>query len=144
MRSDVASPGAKAVIGSDLAILGDVRNAGEIEVLGLIKGTLSADRVIVHPGGRIIGTLNAASAEVQGWVEGRVRVKNLISIGSSGAVHGDVQYGQLALAPGGDLAAEVRNVPPELGGDFELAVRRGRSVRVTTEDINAMDPDDTP
>jgi cytoskeletal protein CcmA (bactofilin family) len=139
----VAAAGGKALIGGDLVIQGEVRNAGEVEVSGAIMGALAAERVIVHPGGRIIGTLTAGSVDVNGLVSGRIRVRNLISIGAGGVVEGDVRYGELALAAGGDLAAEVRNIPPQLAGDFEVVVRRGRSVRVTSADISAIDPDET-
>ena len=139
----VGTPGGNALIGEDLVIEGEVRNGGEVQVRGTVHGTLTADRVIVHPGGRVIGTLDAGSADVHGFLDGRIRVRNLISIGASGVVHGDVRYGQLALAPGGDLAAEVRNIPPQLTGDFEIVVRRGRQVRVASADLAAVDPDDT-
>lgn len=134
--------GGNAVIGEDLVIQGDIRNGGEVEVRGQVVGSIAANRVIIHPGGRVSGTLTADAADVHGRLEGRIRVKHLISIGAGGEVHGDVRYGQLALAPGGDLAAEVRNIPPQLTGDFEMVVRRGRSVRIATADISAFDPDD--
>ncbi|MDX2156357.1 MAG: cadherin-like domain-containing protein [Hyphomicrobiaceae bacterium] len=137
----MSQPGGTALIGEDLVIEGEVRNGGEVEVRGAVLGTLAAERVIVHPGGRVIGTLTAGSADVNGLLDGRIRVRNLINIGASGVVLGDVRYGQLALAPGGDLAAEVHNVPPDLTGDFEVLVRRGRSVRVTSADLSARDPD---
>lgn len=138
----VATETGRAVIGADLVIYGDVRNGGEVEVLGSVIGSVAADKVIIHHGGRVAGKLDAAAADVNGLLEGQVRVRNLISIGAAGAVHGDVRYGQLALAAGGDLAADVRNVPPELGGDFEMTVRRGRSVRVTALDLSASDAED--
>lgn len=131
-----------AVIGEDLLIAGSIRNGGEVEVLGTVKGSISAERIVVHPGGRILGSMTADAAEVNGFVDGRIRVRNLISIGADGTVQGDVRYGSLALAPGGNLAAEVRNVPPEIGGDFEVVVRRGRSVRITTADLMATDAED--
>jgi hypothetical protein len=35
-------------------------------------------------------------------------------------------------------------VPPRLEGDLDITVKRGRSVVITTDDITAVDPDDTP
>jgi hypothetical protein len=32
-------------------------------------------------------------------------------------------------------------VPPAIAGDLNLAVKRGQSVRITTEDLTAIDPD---
>jgi hypothetical protein len=66
--------------------------------------------------GRCYGTIKSESAEVHGDMQGEVVVKNLISISSSGSVSGNVRYGKLALEQGGNLSAEVRNVPPSLAG----------------------------
>jgi hypothetical protein len=38
----------------------------------------------------------------------------------------------------------VRNIPPALGGDLDLTVSKGGVVRITTADLNALDPDDKP
>jgi cytoskeletal protein CcmA (bactofilin family) len=132
---------ASAVIGEDLVIQGELRCGGDVEVLGYITGSVSAARIMVHPSGKVHGTVRAQSAEVNGFMQGTIAVQQLISIGETGSVSGDVRYGQLALARGGELSADVRNVPPALGGDLNLAVRRGRSVRITTDDIRAIDPD---
>lgn len=131
-----------AVIGRNLAVQGTIRNAAVVEVWGSVVGAVQADHVVIHPGGQVKGRLDAGAADVEGVLDGRIRVRNLISIGSSGSVRGDVRYGGLSLALGGSLSAEVRNIPPELGGDFELAVRRGQSVRITTADLCATDAED--
>lgn len=132
-----------AVIGEDLTVEGHISRCRELEVRGQVQGGLSVGRLIVHAGGRVFGTVVAESAEVNGSLEGDIRVKNLIAIGSTGVVAGNVRYGQLSLAAGGDLAADVRNIPPELAGDFEIVVKRGSFVRVSLADLNAFDPDDS-
>ena len=131
----------QAVIGPDLFIKGDVRNGRSVGVMGQIDGTISAERVIVHRGARIYGTLIADSAEIEGEVQGHLLVRQLLSIGSTGRVHGDVRYGQLAMQLGAELSADVRNVPPAIAGDLSIAVKRGQSARVTTDDVTAIDPD---
>jgi cytoskeletal protein CcmA (bactofilin family) len=138
----VATQTTRAVIGGDLVVQGAIRNAQEVEVWGSVLGAIAAERIVIHPGGRVVGTLDVGAADVHGLLDGRVRVRNLINIGKTGVVHGDVRYGQLALAPGGDLAAEVRNVPPDLAGDFEMTVKRGGYVRITVADLSASDLED--
>jgi len=138
----LANDRGKAIIGADLIIYGDVRNALEVEVLGSVLGNVDTEHVTVFPSGRLAGALNASTAEVNGQLEGKIRVKGLIDIKESGVVRGDVRYGALALAPGGDLAASVRNLPPELSGDFEMTVRRGQSTMVTPADLSASDAED--
>ncbi len=129
------------IIAEDMVVRGDIKNGGLVEVRGYVEGSVAADRLLVHQSGRVYGTVRADNADVNGRLQGTVFIKHLINIGNSGAVAGDVRYGQLALAAGGDLDANVRNVPPEISGDLNLTVRRGQSVRVTTIDLNAVDPD---
>lgn len=130
------------VIGEDAILKGDIKNCREIEIFGYVEGQLDAGRVIVHQQGRLFGTVKAENAEVHGEVQGNVRVKQLIAIKSTGTVSGSVKYGRLAMEEGAELAASVRNVPPSLSGDLDIAVAKGRSVRLTTADLNAIDPDD--
>lgn len=132
-----------AVIGNDLIVKGDLRSAGRVEVHGYVEGKVSCEHLLVHPGGRVHGTVDVGSAEVNGTVQGRARVRNTIAIGSTGKVAGDVRYGRIAMVDGGELMADLRNVPPELTGDFHVVVRRGKSVALTTADIHAVDPDNS-
>lgn len=131
------------VIGEDAILKGEIRNCREIEIFGYVEGLLEAGRVTVHPQGRLFGNVKAETAEVFGQLQGDVRVKQLIAIRSSGTVTGNVKYGRLAMEEGGELSASVRNVPPTIAGDLDLTVGKGRSVRITTADLTAVDPDDT-
>lgn len=131
-----------AVIGQDTYVIGKIRNARRVDVHGRVDGEVVADHVVVHPTGEVHGSLRADSAEVHGLLQGNAVVRNLIEIARTGRVDGHVRYGRLALQDGGELSADVRNVPPELSGDFAIAVRRGRATRVTTADVTAFDMDD--
>lgn len=132
------------VVTQDTVIRGvtDMRNCRKLEVHGYVEGDVSAASVLVHKTGRVFGTMRTDTAEVHGTVQGDVTVKHLIDIRSSGHVSGNVKYGKLALEMGGNLSAEVRNVPPSLGGDLNLEVPKGRSVPITLQDLTALDPDD--
>ncbi|MGL4397284.1 MAG: polymer-forming cytoskeletal protein [Hyphomicrobium sp.] len=130
------------IIGEDAVLKGDIRNCREIEVFGYVEGTLEAGSVIVHQGGRLYGKIKADTADVLGTLQGDVRVRELISIRASGSVAGNVKYGRLAMEEGADLTASVRNVPPQIAGDLDIAVTKGRSVRITPADVSAVDPDD--
>jgi cytoskeletal protein CcmA (bactofilin family) len=130
------------VVREDTAILGEIRNCQRIEIYGQVQGQIAAESILIHEGGRFYGTVKSDNADVHGTMEGDVIVKHLISIRSSGSVSGNVRYGQLALEAGGSLSAEVRNVPPTLGGDLNLTVNKGRTVTITLEDLRAFDPDD--
>lgn len=132
------------IVAEDTVIRGvrEMRNCRRLEVHGYFEGNVSAENVFVHRTGRLFGSISTGTAEVHGTLQGDVVVKNLIDIRSSGSVSGNVRYGRLALEMGGSLSAEVRNVPPSVGGDLNLEVTKGRSVPITLQDLTALDPDD--
>lgn len=130
------------IIDAATTLTGQIEGGELIEVYGKLEGELAATHVIVHHGGSIIGTVNAKNAHIHGVMQGEVTVSDLMDIGPTGAVSGKVTYGALAMAQGGELEASVHNVPPTLTGDLDLSVVRGRSVAITTKDLNAVDPDD--
>jgi cytoskeletal protein CcmA (bactofilin family) len=134
----------EAIIQEDTIIKGKIKNCRQMEIRGFVEGELAAESVLIHQGGTFYGTLKTDQADIAGSLQGEVFVKNLISIRSSGSVNGNVRYGQLAMEMGADLSADLRNVPPRLAGDLDITVKRGKSVIITTEDITAIDPDDTP
>jgi cytoskeletal protein CcmA (bactofilin family) len=130
------------IIGEETVLTGEIKNCREIEIYGHVDGKLDAGNVIVHQQGSLFGTVKAETAEIHGTMQGDARIKQLISIKSSGTVNGNVKYGRLAMEEGAELAATVRNVPPSVAGDLDLSVNKGRSVRITTADLTAIDPDD--
>jgi len=130
------------VIMEHTSISGKISNCGVIEIQGYIDGIIQAKRIIVREKGRLYGTIEVGDAEIHGEVQGDIRVRNLIKIGRAGSVAGNVQYGQLAVEPGGHLSADVHNVPPQITGDLDVTVTRGQSIRITLVDLNALDPDD--
>jgi cytoskeletal protein CcmA (bactofilin family) len=132
------------VIGADAVLTGNVKGARRVEVYGTVDGGISAGDVTVRQGGQLKGWIKSDTSTVEGTLSGDVRVQQLITIRSTGSVTGNVKYGRLAMDEGAELAASVRNLPPSLAGDLDLAVARGQSVRITTADLSAIDPDDAP
>jgi cytoskeletal protein CcmA (bactofilin family) len=130
------------VIREDTIVKGEIRNCRQMEVYGYVEGDVASETLLVHPGGQCYGTIKTDSAEIRGTLQGDVAVTNLISIRDTGSVSGNVRYGQLAMEAGGSLSGELRNVPPRIAGDLDLAVERGRSVHISLEDLHAVDPDD--
>jgi cytoskeletal protein CcmA (bactofilin family) len=133
------------IVTEDTVIRGvrELRNCRQLEVFGYLEGDVAAKSVLVHPNGRLFGKVQSDNAEIHGTLQGEVVVKHLIDIRSSGNVSGNIRYGKLALEVGGNLSAEVKNVPPTLAGDLQIEVARGGSVPITLQDLNALDPDDS-
>lgn len=117
---------------------------GTIEIYGLVNGRLAANRLVIHPGGKMVGTTEVQDVIANGLLQGEARVRGLVDIGTTGVVNGDIRYGQLAMQEGGELSADLKNIPPTLAGDMKVVVTRGKAVRLTVNDLTAIDPDDKP
>ena len=121
---------------------GQVRGGERVEINGSADGSIVTKTLVIGEEGRFQGSIKVDSAEIYGKLRGEVTVRHLLTIGVTGDVEGDIQYGQLSLESGANLVADLRNVPPELFGDFELEVARGGQAVITPADLNAKDVDD--
>jgi cytoskeletal protein CcmA (bactofilin family) len=130
------------IIREDTSLKGEIRNGGRIEVFGYVEGDISGDLLVVQPGGRCFGKVKVETADIRGTLQGDIVVRQLISIRGTGEVSGNVKYGKLGMELGGVLTAEMRNIPPSISGDLDLAVDKGMAVRITLQDLSALDPDD--
>lgn len=142
MRPAVEDTSRVLIIREDTYLKGEIRNAGRIEVYGYLEGDVAGDLVIVHPGGRCFGRLKVDTADIRGALQGDIIVRQLITIRGTGEVVGNVKYGKLAMELGGQLTAEMRNIPPSISGDLDMSVDKGKAVRITLQDLSAFDPDD--
>ena len=133
----------QTIISTQMVIDGEVeaRN-GLVEVYGMVNGSLDVGTLVIHEGGKIIGKVRAREIIAKGLMQGEITVTGLLDIGPTGSVTGNVLYGALAMQEGGELSADVRNIPPTLAGDLKMTVTKGKAVRLTTNDLTAIDPDD--
>jgi len=143
MRPAVEDQSRVLIVREDTFIKGEIRNAGRIEVYGYVEGEIAGELLVVQPGGRCFGRVKVANADVRGQLQGDIAVRQLISIRAGGDVVGNVKYGKLAMEMGGSLTAEMRNIPPSIAGDLDMSVDKGKAVRITLQDLSAIDPDDS-
>jgi cytoskeletal protein CcmA (bactofilin family) len=143
MRPAVENTSRVLIIREDTFLKGNIINASRIEVFGYIEGEVSGDLLVVQPGGRCFGKVKVEQADVRGTLQGDILVRQLINVRASGEVVGNVKYGKLAMEMGGQLTAEMRNIPPSISGDLDLSVDKGKAVRITLQDLSALDPDDS-
>ena len=132
------------ILGEGAVLKGEVKRGRRVEVWGYVEGGVTASELVVQKGGKVFGNVKADTAEVYGTLQGDVRVQQLFSLKSTGTAAGKIKYGRLAMEEGAELSAHVRNIPPAIAGDLDLTVDKGRSVRITLADLNAVDPDDKP
>lgn len=75
---------------------------------GTVHGNISTDgRVVVAEGAEVLGTINAHTVRVAGYVEGHVLAAERLVICTSSEVHATLEADILEIQPGADFAGEV-------------------------------------
>lgn len=89
------------LIGAGTTINGDVNSNGDIRINGLLTGNLTTKgRVIIGETGKIIGEINCKSAEILGFVEGKLFASDSLSMKSTANITGEIVVGKIAIEPG--------------------------------------------
>ena len=91
--------GALSVIGSDVAVKGDIATEGNLHVDGVVEGDIACGMLVQGAGSRIAGAVRARTARIAGAIEGSIDAAQL-SLERSARVKGDVAYAALAMEDG--------------------------------------------
>ncbi|MBI9066680.1 MAG: polymer-forming cytoskeletal protein [Salinivirgaceae bacterium] len=90
-------------------ITGTVNCSGDIRVDGTLDGTLIAQgRVVIGPTGVVKGEITCKNSQVEGKVEGKVTVAELLSLKASSSILGDISTGKLAIEPGASFTGNCK------------------------------------
>lgn len=95
------APPSANLIQSGTMITGDIESNGNIRIDGTLTGTVTAGgKVILGSTGTLEGEINCINADVEGKVNGLIRVKELLSLKATAVVTGDLIINKLAIEPG--------------------------------------------
>ncbi len=87
-------------------IVGDITSKGGFRIDGDVEGTISTpNKVVIGKKGSVKGTLTCNDADIEGVVNGKVQIDNLLSIKSTAKIEGEVTVGKLAVEPGATFNA---------------------------------------
>lgn len=114
-------------VGPGTSMKGDVTACDSLVVQGLLEGTIDADAMQISGSGKVDGTANLQTAEIEGEFTGTLTVKGLLTVRGAGKVHGTVRYGELELERGcqvsGDIARQDRAGAGD-GGGVKRSIRK--------------------
>jgi cytoskeletal protein CcmA (bactofilin family) len=89
------------LIGTGTVIEGNVTSNGDIRVDGSLNGVLNTKgKVIVGDGGKIHGEVHCKNFEVEGSIDGKVFVSELLSLRAKSKLVGEITTNKLAIEPG--------------------------------------------
>ena len=100
----------RSYVGETMQLEGDLRSVGSIDVAGLINGNIYVSDITVAETGSVRGTIEAASVEVYGHVEGKISA-DVVIIGRSAVIKGDIFFkNTLKTEEGADIDGYIKRV----------------------------------
>ncbi len=113
------------LIGTGTTIEGNVTSNGDIRVDGTLKGQLNTKgKVIVGDGGKMNGEVHCKNFDVEGSVEGKVFVEELLSLRSKSKLVGEITTNKLAIEPGAIFTGKC-----DMGGQNQYNLGKSAEVK---------------
>jgi len=89
------------MIGVGTSIEGNITSSENIRFDGILVGNLiTKGKVFIGQSGKVVGEIRCKNCEVEGVVEGKVVVEELLSLRAMSKLYGDIHTGKLAIEPG--------------------------------------------
>ncbi len=113
------------IIGAGTNIKGDINCSGDIRIDGGLVGNLNVQgKVVIGTTGSIKGEITCKNSDVEGKIEGKISVTELLSLKATSSIQGDIKTRRLAIEPGANFtgncvmnhasSGSVSAAPPKL------------------------------
>ena len=100
----------RSYVGETMQLEGDLRTSGSIDVAGLINGNIFVSEMTVTETGSIRGSVEAATIEINGHVEGRISA-DVVVVGKTAVVKGDIFFkNTLRTEEGADIEGYIKRM----------------------------------
>ena len=104
------------MIGVGTTIEGSITSSENIRFDGNLIGNLNTKgKVFIGQTGKVTGEIRCKNCEVEGMVDGKVVVEELLSLRSMSKLYGEIKTGKLAIEPGATFTGKC-----DMGGKREL------------------------
>jgi len=132
------------IIGVGTEITGDVNTNGDIRIDGFLSGNIYTEgKLVVGETGKIKGEIHCKNTEVLGMIEGKVQVKELVTLKSSARIYGDIVTQKLSIEPGSlftgncnmneDALADVKTDKKGSGSKFSRGFKDNKENKESRE-----------
>ena len=87
-------------------ITGDINSPADFRLDGHLIGNFkSKGKIVIGPAGSVKGDIICKSADIEGKLEGKIQVAEILNIKSKASIHGEVLCGKLSVEPGAEFSA---------------------------------------
>jgi len=99
---------ADTIIGSNIAIEGDITGNDSVTILGIVRGRIHVkDTVVISPSARVEADVESTTVEVAGQVHGNVTASDKVEIKAGGKLVGDVKAPRILIADGASFKGNI-------------------------------------
>ena len=98
----------RAVLGSGLALRGEISGEGDFHIFGRFEGEIDVSgRVVVDEAAQVDANINAASILIAGKVRGNLSATTHLDILPTGVLTGTLKAGSFSAAEGSTVKGEI-------------------------------------
>jgi cytoskeletal protein CcmA (bactofilin family) len=103
------------MIGVGTTIEGNISSNENIRFDGILVGNLTTKgKIFIGQSGKVSGEIKCKNCEVEGVIEGKVVIEELLSLRSMSRIYGEIRTSKLAIEPGAILTGKC-----DMGGKKE-------------------------
>ena len=101
-----------SVFGPTLRFKGELKAQEDIKIEGRIEGTIHhQQKVIVGAKGEVVATVNAASIDVDGKVQGDMTARKSVKVSQTAVVRGNIRAPSVSITEGANFNGGVTMEP---------------------------------
>lgn len=99
------SPDKLNVIVEGSKVIGDMITESNLRIDGVVEGNVTAaSKVVIGQSGKIKGNLTCGSADIEGNVDGVLKVEGLLSLRSNAVINGEITTSKLQVEEGANFS----------------------------------------
>lgn len=101
-----------SVLGSDLAIKGDIKASADLHIDGNIEGDIACTSLVQGETSKVTGAIEAETARLAGTVDGSITARELVIL-KTAKINGDVFYDALTIEQGAQVEGRFAHRDPK-------------------------------
>ncbi len=97
------------LMGAGTEIVGNITSNSDIRIDGSLSGNLKTKgKVVIGETGSVLGEIHCKNADVDGRIEGKIVVAELLSLKAPSDIKGDIVAKKLAIEPGAKFTGNCK------------------------------------
>lgn len=99
-------------------IKGDIQTESSIRLDGEVNGNVkSSSKVVIGKNGILVGDLSSLEADIEGVINGTIRIEGLLVLRASAAINGDIECSRIQIEDGAQFSGNCmmgnHNIKPQ-------------------------------